>query len=66
MFESNLLTFNPGWDQNTLPIDNFEDIRKIQKDLKQGGIEVDSFLKIIQFFLTSMYNIKANNCHVIF
>ncbi|WP_027419178.1 VOC family protein [Crocinitomix catalasitica] len=38
MFESNLLTFNPGWDQNALPIDNFEDIRKIQKDLKQGGI----------------------------
>ena len=38
MFPKNTLTFNPGWDShcNTLP--EFEDVRDIQRVLKQHGI----------------------------
>lgn len=42
MFESNLLTFNPGWDQNANPLDTFDDIRVIQKDLKAKGFSFSS------------------------
>lgn len=38
MFEGNILTFNPGWDQNAQPVDDFEDVRSIQKRLKAEGI----------------------------
>lgn len=38
MFEGNILTFNPGWDENANNIENFEDIREIQKKLKQRGL----------------------------
>lgn len=41
MFEGNILTFNPGWDQSAQPLDNFTDIRDIQKHLKAQGISVD-------------------------
>ena len=34
MFEKNILTFNPGWDQNAQKLNDFEDIREIQKSLK--------------------------------
>ena len=34
MFENNILTFNPGWDSNANLIENFDDVRKIQKELK--------------------------------
>lgn len=40
MFENNILTFNPGWDQDAKPVENFTDIREIQKDLKGKGIEL--------------------------
>lgn len=36
--EANTLTFNPGWDQNAQVLDQFDDIRDIQKDLKAKGI----------------------------
>lgn len=39
MFEQNILTFNPGWDQNAQPLDSFPDIRDLQKALKGKGIE---------------------------
>ena len=42
MFEGNLLTFNPGWDENAQNIENFEDIREIQKHLKTKDIKVTS------------------------
>lgn len=42
MFEKNLLTFNPGWDQNAENIDSFVDIREIQRRLKAQGIDLDS------------------------
>lgn len=37
MFERNLLTFNPGWDQNAEPRDPFEDVRAIAARLKAKG-----------------------------
>jgi catechol 2,3-dioxygenase-like lactoylglutathione lyase family enzyme len=42
MFEGNILTFNPGWDENAQPVENFDDVRKIQKSLKASGIKFES------------------------
>ena len=42
MFENNILTFNPGWDQDANTLENFEDVRKIQKQLKSEGITFTS------------------------
>lgn len=41
MFEKNILTFNPGWDQDATNIDNFDDVRKLQKSFKEKGIKFD-------------------------
>lgn len=38
MFEKNILTFNPGWDQEAQQVGDFDDVRKIQKSLKESGI----------------------------
>ncbi|WP_299213606.1 VOC family protein [uncultured Dokdonia sp.] len=38
MFDENILTFNPGWDENANPLDDFDDVRTIQKHLKEKGI----------------------------
>ena len=38
MFEGNILTFNPGWDENGKDIEKFNDIRQIQEHLKKEGI----------------------------
>ena len=38
MFEGNILTFNPGWDQNAGELDEFTDVREIQARLKAAGI----------------------------
>ncbi|MES0879285.1 VOC family protein [Roseibium sp. SCP14] len=37
MFDKNMLTFNPGWDQGAQKLDDFEDIRELQKKLKAKG-----------------------------
>src|SRR6185295_15722243 len=42
MFENNILTFNPGWDENGRGIENFDDVRTIQKVLKSKNIKLDS------------------------
>lgn len=39
MFENNILTFNPGWDQDAKEVPNYTDVRLIQEDLKSKGIE---------------------------
>ena len=39
MFEKNSLTFNPGWGPGAAPLDDFEDVRDIQKRLKAAGLE---------------------------
>ena len=40
MFEGNILTFNPGWNENGKETDTFVDIRKIQQELKDKGIDI--------------------------
>lgn len=40
MFEKNILTFNPGWDENGENVDPFTDVREIQKRLKEEGIRI--------------------------
>lgn len=30
-FENNILTFNPGWDENANTLEDFDDVRNIQK-----------------------------------
>jgi lactoylglutathione lyase len=42
MFERNILTFNPGWDQHAQPVPAFTDIRDLQRRLKAEGIELVS------------------------
>ena len=42
MFEGNILTFNPGWDQNAQETDEFTDVRALQKALKEQGISLES------------------------
>ena len=42
MFENNILTFNPGWDENANTIEAFDDVREIQKQLKAKAIKLDS------------------------
>ena len=39
MFEKNTLTFNPGWDSNARKLDDFMDIRDLQRHLKRQGVE---------------------------
>ncbi len=42
MFDKNILTFNPGWDENANKLETFDDIRVIQKKLKEKNIELTS------------------------
>ncbi|MFQ5606298.1 MAG: VOC family protein [bacterium] len=41
MFEKNILTFNPGWDQNGQPLDSFTDVRDLQRALKAQGVQFE-------------------------
>lgn len=38
MFDKNILTFNPGWDQNGENADSFMDVRDLQKQLKKEEV----------------------------
>jgi catechol 2,3-dioxygenase-like lactoylglutathione lyase family enzyme len=42
MFENNILTFNPGWDENANKLDSFDDVRTIQQHLKKNHIKLES------------------------
>ncbi|WP_284350365.1 VOC family protein [Roseisolibacter agri] len=42
MFERNMLTFNPGWDQNAQPVGAFTDVRELQRRLKARGVPLVS------------------------
>ena len=42
MFPKNLLTFNPGWDQDAQKLDDFDDVRAIQQSLLAAGVKLDS------------------------
>ncbi|MCX8523944.1 VOC family protein [Chryseobacterium formosus] len=41
MFDGNMMTFNPGWDENAQNLESFDDVREIQKKLKESGIELE-------------------------
>lgn len=41
MFPKNMLTFNPGWDSNAQTLENYTDVRDIQKQLKADGVAFD-------------------------
>jgi hypothetical protein len=45
MFEKNILTFNPGWDNNGKELKTFTDIRDIQKKLKESNIKFEQEAK---------------------
>jgi hypothetical protein len=42
MFQGNILTFNPGWDENAKNIEAFDDVREIQRQLKSKGVKMNS------------------------
>ena len=42
MFEKNILTFNPGWDQNGNALDSYTDVRDLQRELKAQGLNIET------------------------
>ena len=40
MFERNTLTFNPGWDGNARRLEDFTDVRELQRRLKEQGVQL--------------------------
>lgn len=41
LFENNILTFNPGGSQYAKNLEDFDDLRTIQKYLKAKGLKLD-------------------------
>jgi catechol-2,3-dioxygenase len=41
MFPKNILTFNPGWDENATALSSFDDVRKIQAHLKSKKLKLE-------------------------
>ena len=42
MFEKNTLTFNPGWNSDARELDTYTDVRELQRQLKERGVELVS------------------------
>jgi len=42
MFEKNILTFNPGWNSDAQQLGEFTDVRELQRQLKERGINMIS------------------------
>lgn len=42
MFDQNILTFNPGWDSEAKQLEKFTDIRALQRQLKNRGVDLVS------------------------
>ena len=42
MFEGNILTFNPGWDEDAKEVNPFTDVRDIQKELKSNEVKINT------------------------
>jgi len=42
MFANNILTFNPGWDENASLLESFDDVREIQQQLKSKGLQLNT------------------------
>jgi len=45
MFEKNILTFNPGWTQDAQNMEDYDDIRAIQKALIAKGIDAGKIIE---------------------
>ena len=42
MFEKNILTFNPGWDAQCNTLEQFTDVRELQRQLEARGVELQT------------------------
>jgi hypothetical protein len=42
MFENNILTFNPGWDENANMMESWDDVREIQRQLKAKNVKLEA------------------------
>jgi len=42
MFEKNILTFNPGWDNSAQKLPSFTDVRELQRQLKAQGVKLQT------------------------
>ncbi|MBK8316535.1 MAG: VOC family protein [Acidobacteria bacterium] len=42
MFDKNILTFNPGWNSDAAPLEEFTDVRELQRLLKDRGVNMVS------------------------
>jgi catechol 2,3-dioxygenase-like lactoylglutathione lyase family enzyme len=42
MFERNMLTFNPGWNDKKETLEDFTDVRTLQAQLEKAGIEMQA------------------------
>ncbi len=42
MFDKNMLTFNPGWDSDARKLDDYTDVRELQRRLKEQDVELIS------------------------
>ena len=42
MTDKNVLTFNPGWDNEMKNTEDYTDIRRIQKELIKNGIRIET------------------------
>ena len=40
MFDNNILTFNPGWDQNARALDDFQDVRELKQLCVENNISI--------------------------
>ena len=40
MFEKNILTFNPRWDQHAQGLSDFEDVRSIHAAVRESGVPI--------------------------
>jgi lactoylglutathione lyase len=40
MFDKNILTFNPGWNNDAQKLEEFTDVRALQRQLKDQGINI--------------------------
>lgn len=45
MIEKNVLTFNPGWDNEAKAVDPFDDVRQLQEALRAKGIPIIAEVK---------------------
>ena len=42
MFDSNIMTFNPGWDDDASALEKFDDVRVLQNVMKERGIALST------------------------